>query len=64
MRGYVKGTDVPTEVTVIREAFARAGAAIKASSDVEQAFRDASTLGDLAKQLESETAELKKELKA
>lgn len=59
MRGYVKGTDVPTEVTVIREAFARAGAAIKASSDVEQAFRDASTLGDLMKQLESETADLR-----
>lgn len=59
MRGYVKGTDVPTEVTVIREAFARAGAAIKASSDVEQAFRDATTLGDLMKQLESETADLR-----
>lgn len=59
MRGYVKGTSVPTEVTAIREAFARAGAAIKASSDVEQAFRDASELGDLAKQMESETADLR-----
>jgi 8-oxo-dGTP diphosphatase len=59
MRGYVKGTSVPTEVTAIREAFARAGAAIKASSDVEQAFRDASELGDLAKQMGSETADLR-----
>lgn len=59
MRGYVKGTSVPTEVTAIREAFARAGAAIKASPDVEQAFRDASELGDLAKQMESETADLR-----
>jgi 8-oxo-dGTP diphosphatase len=59
MRGYVKGTDVAAEIAAMREAFARAGAAILASPDVEQAFRDASTLGDLAKQLESETADLR-----
>lgn len=59
MRGYMKGTDVAAEIAAMREAFARAGAAILASSDVEQAFRDASTLGDLAKQLESETADLR-----
>lgn len=59
MRGYVKGTSVPDEIAAIREAFARAGAAIKASPDVEQAFRDASALGDMAKQMESETADLR-----
>lgn len=59
MRGYMKGTDVAAEIAAMREAFARAGAAILASPDVEQAFRDASTLGDLAKQLESETADLR-----
>ena len=59
MRGYEKGTSVLAEITVIRAAFARAGTAIQASADVEQAFRDASTLGDLAKQMESETADLR-----
>jgi 8-oxo-dGTP diphosphatase len=59
MRGYVKGTSVAAEATAIRAAFARAAAAIQASPDVEQAFRDASTLGDLAKQTESETADLR-----
>jgi len=59
MRGYEKGTSVPAEITAIREAFARAGAAIKASPDVVRAFRDASDLGDLMKQLESETADLR-----
>ncbi len=59
MRGYVKGTNVTDEVQAIRSAFARAGTVIQASPDVEQAFRDASDLGDLAKQMESETADLR-----
>jgi 8-oxo-dGTP diphosphatase len=64
MRGYTKGTSVAAEVTAIRAAFARAIAAVQASPDVEQAFRDASTLGDLAKQLESETADFRAYLAA
>jgi ADP-ribose pyrophosphatase YjhB (NUDIX family) len=59
MRGYVKGTSVAAEIMAIRAAFARAVAAVQASPDAEQAFRDASTLGDLAKQLESETADFR-----
>lgn len=48
----------------MREAFARAVAAIQASPDAEQAFRDASALGDLAKQLERETADFRAYLAA
>ena len=59
MRGYVKGTDVAAEITAMREAFARASAAILASPDPEQAFRDASAIGDWAKRLNSETANLR-----
>lgn len=56
MRGYEKGTDVAVEIAAMRAAFIRAVAAIEASPDAEQAFRDASALGDLAKRLESESA--------
>jgi len=64
MRGYVKGTDVAKEIAAMRAAFVHAVAAIKASPDAEQAFRDASALGDLAKQLESETADFRAYLAA
>jgi 8-oxo-dGTP diphosphatase len=64
MRGYMKGTSVAAEVTTIRAAFARAIAAVQASPDVEQAFRDASALGDLAKQLEIESADFRAYLAA
>lgn len=60
----MKGTSVTAEVKAIRAAFARAIAAVQASPDVEQAFRDASALGDLAKQLESETADFRAYLAA
>lgn len=59
MRGYVKDTKVADEVAVIRAAFARAGAAIKAAPDAEQSFQEASMLSDLAKQMESEVADLR-----
>jgi 8-oxo-dGTP diphosphatase len=59
MRGYTKGTSVAAEITAIREAYARATAAIRASPDAGQAFRDASALGDLVKQLESENADFR-----
>lgn len=64
MRGYEKGTNIAAEVAAMREAFAHAAAAIKASPDAEQAFRDATTLGELAKQLESETADFRAYLAA
>jgi len=48
----------------IRAAFARAVAAIQASPDAEEAFHDASALGELAKQLESETADFRAYLAA
>lgn len=64
MRGYVKGTSAEAEAEVIRAAYARAAAAIKASPDGEQAFRDASALGDLAKQMESEFADFRAYLAA
>jgi 8-oxo-dGTP diphosphatase len=59
MRGYMKGTSVADEVAIIREAYARAAAAIRASPDAGQAFRDASAMGDLVKQLESENADFR-----
>lgn len=64
MRGYVKGTSAGAEITAIRAAFARAIAAVQASPDAAQAFRDASALGDLAKQLESEAADFRAYLAA
>lgn len=64
MRGYEKGTSVAAEIMAMRAAFARAAAAIQASPDAEQAFREASALGDLAKRLESETADLRAYLAA
>jgi 8-oxo-dGTP diphosphatase len=56
MRGYEKGKNVEAEIAVIREAFARATAAITAAPDAEQSFQDASALGDLAKDLEGQAA--------
>jgi 8-oxo-dGTP diphosphatase len=56
MRGFEKGRNVTAEITAMREAFARAVAALKASPDAEQAFRDAGDLGDTIKRLESESA--------
>jgi 8-oxo-dGTP diphosphatase len=59
MRGYEKRDNVAAEVTIIRAAFARAAAAIQASPDAEQSFHEASELGDLAKQLESQAADFR-----
>lgn len=64
MRGYVKGTNVATEIAAMRAAFIRAVAAIQASPDAERAFQDASALGDLTKQLEGETADFRAYLAA
>ena len=59
MRGFEKGTSVATEMQAMRSAFARAATAIQASPDAEQAFRDASALGELAKRLEGEAADFR-----
>ena len=64
MRGYEKGTSVAAEIVGIRAAFSRAAAAIQAGPAAEQAFRDASSLGDMAKQLEKEAADLRAYLAA
>ena len=59
MRGYVKGTKVAGEIAVIRAAFARAAAAITAAPDAEQSFQEASALGETAKNLEAQAADLR-----
>jgi ADP-ribose pyrophosphatase YjhB (NUDIX family) len=59
MRGFEKGTKVAEEIAVIRAAFARAGSAIKAAPDAEQSFKEASILGEMAKHLESDAADLR-----
>jgi ADP-ribose pyrophosphatase YjhB (NUDIX family) len=59
MRGYTKGTTAAEEMRGMREAFTRAIAAIQASPDAEQAFRDASALSELTTQLRSETADFR-----
>jgi 8-oxo-dGTP diphosphatase len=64
MRGYVKGTQVAAELAAMREEWARAASAILASPDAEQAFRDASTISGWAKQLDSETADVRAHLAA
>jgi len=64
MRGYVKGTSVVAEITEIREAFARAIAAVQASPDAAQAFRDVSALGELGKQMEVDAAGFREYLAA
>lgn len=64
MSGYIKGTSAAKEIAGIRAAFTRAVAAIKASPDAEQAFRDASALGDLARLLSGETADFRAYLAA
>jgi len=57
--GYTKGTSPAGEMDRIREAFARAAAAIQAWPDPAEAWKAASDLGDLARQLETEAAEFR-----
>jgi 8-oxo-dGTP pyrophosphatase MutT (NUDIX family) len=51
MRGYEKGTSAEQEMISVRAAFARAVSAIQAGPDSQQAFREATSLGDLAREL-------------
>lgn len=56
MKGYIKGTSAGHEMEAIRAAFARAVAAIRADAQPDHAFSDASALGELARELGTETA--------
>lgn len=51
--------DLLREIAAIRAAFDRIGAAFLSSPDAAQAFRDASTVGNLGKEMGSEIAELR-----
>ena len=51
MSGYVKGTTAAGEMAVIRAAFNRAVTAVRAWPDPEQAFRDATALGALGREI-------------
>lgn len=64
MSGYIKGTSPGAEADAIRAGFGRAIAAIEASYDPNTAFRDATMLGQLFRQLASETAEFRAQLAA
>jgi 8-oxo-dGTP diphosphatase len=64
MGGYVKGTSAAAEIRAIGAAFHRAAVAIEASSDPAAAFKDASDLGELAKQLAAGAADFRAYLAA
>lgn len=59
MVGYTKGTTPSGEMTHIREAFARAAAAIKAWPDTAEAWKAANALGELARDLQREAADFR-----
>lgn len=59
MVGYVKGTTPDGEMTAIREAFAKATAAIKAWPDTAEAWETANALGDLTRDLQREAADFR-----
>jgi 8-oxo-dGTP diphosphatase len=59
MVGYVKGTDVGHELTVIREAVARIGAAMQSDQDVAQAFADATALERLGSEISREASDFR-----
>jgi 8-oxo-dGTP diphosphatase len=59
MAGYVKGTSVEHELTVIREAVARIGAAIQSDPDVAQAFADATALEKLGSEISREASDFR-----
>ena len=59
MVGYIKGSTAANEMKAMQAAFNRAVAAIRASPEPEQAFKEATELGDLARQLSNETADFR-----
>ena len=64
MPGYEKGTTPEGEMTHLREAFARATAAIKAWPNAAEAWRDANALAELAGELTGEAADFRAYLAA
>ena len=54
MAGYAKGTSAAREITAIKEAVARASAAMLAWPDVLQAYTDAGNLGEMGRQISTE----------
>ncbi|MCW2901809.1 MAG: hydrolase [Streptosporangiaceae bacterium] len=59
MTGYTQGSTPSGEMAQIREAFARAAAAIKAWPNTTEAWQAANELSDLAGQLRGEAAEFR-----
>jgi 8-oxo-dGTP pyrophosphatase MutT (NUDIX family) len=59
MTGYTKGSTPASEMIQVREAFARAAAAIKAWPSATEAWQAANELADLAGQLRGEAAEFR-----
>jgi 8-oxo-dGTP diphosphatase len=59
MRGHTKGTDVQAELAALREAFARAAAAIWATYDSATAWRQATELAELVRAMESDAVTLR-----
>jgi len=64
MPGYEKGTTPEGEMTHLREAFARATAAIKAWPNAAEAWRDANALNELAREITGEAADFRAYLAA
>ena len=59
MAGYRKGTTPQGEMQRVREAFARAAAAIKAWPNAAEAWQAAGELGDLTRELQTEAADFR-----
>ena len=64
MGGYIKGTSAASEIKVLTAAFHRASVAIEAAYDPAQAFRDASDLGIIARQISVSAADFRAYLAA
>src|ERR1035438_7680377 len=64
MGGFVKGTTTTRELRAIAAAVHRAVTAIKASPDPEQAFREASELGEMSRRIESAAGDVRAYLAA
>jgi 8-oxo-dGTP diphosphatase len=56
MTGFQKGTGVRDEIEKIAAAFRRATAAIQASPDLAEAFRDATALSETGRRISNDTA--------
>lgn len=64
MTGYIKGTSAAGEMAAIRAALSRAVTAIKAGPDHERAFREATELGALGREITTSVTEFRAYLAA